>query len=174
MSMEDAALPEPDEDAPLVRDIEAEDEAGWRTLWDGYCRFYGVGVPGHVTDALWQRLFDPDSPIYAIVVEDDEGEVRGFAHYVLHPYTWGTEQLCYLEDLYVAPEARGQGLGRAMIEFLHDRAREEGWARLYWMTRADSPARRLYDRFIPADDHVRYLLAMGGVAPPKAKEEGRG
>ncbi len=86
----------------------------------------------------------------------------GFANYVVHPFTWGEEDVCYLEDLFVAPDVRGRGAGRALIEHLIERAVAEGWSRLYWLTRAENEtARRLYDRFCPADGFVRYTVSPG-------------
>ena len=57
------------------------------------------------------------------------------------------------------PSARGHGVGRALLEWLRNSMRAEGWARLYWMTRRDNDqARKLYDRFSQADDFVRYVV----------------
>ena len=59
----------------------------------------------------------------------------------------------------VGAQARGRGVGRALLEWLRNAMRAEGWARLYWMTRRDNaPARALYDSFTQADDFVRYVL----------------
>jgi len=92
-----------------------------------------------------------------------EAETVGFANFVLHPFTWSELPACLLEDLYVAPAARGRGIGRLLIEHLVERARSEGWARVYWHTRAgNTTARRLYDRFCPADGFVRYTIALEG------------
>jgi GNAT superfamily N-acetyltransferase len=67
--------------------------------------------------------------------------------------------VCYLEDLYVEPAARGHGIGTAFIEWLRNAMRAEGWARLYWVTReSNAQARRLYDKFAQADDFVRYVI----------------
>ena len=53
----------------------------------------------------------------------------------------------------------GRGVGGALIEWLRNAMRAEGWARLYWMTAADNAqARRLYDRFSQADGFVRYVV----------------
>ena len=88
-----------------------------------------------------------------------DGQVYGFANCVVHENTWETQAICYLEDLYVTPSARGHGIGRALIEWLRNAMRAEGWARLYWHTRQDNErARKLYDRFAEADDFVRYVI----------------
>ncbi len=66
----------------------------------------------------------------------------------------------YLEDLFVDPAFRGQGIARTMIKSLQSEGAAEGWSRLYWHTRRDNPARHLYDEFTPADDYVRYRITL--------------
>ena len=144
--------------AAVIRAALPSDEKAWRELWRGYCQFYGTWMPAEVTDRTWQRILDPDSAIMCLVAEVD-GQVYGFANCVVHEGTWEVQPLCYLEDLYVLPSARGRGLGTALIEWLRNAMRAEGWARLYWMTRSDNAqARALYDRFAQADDFVRYVV----------------
>ncbi|MFP3617112.1 GNAT family N-acetyltransferase, partial [Paraburkholderia sp. SIMBA_050] len=53
-----------------------------------------------------------------------------------------------------------RGVGRRLIEDLVALGRARGWSRLYWHTRRDNPARKLYDTFVQADDFVRYQLAL--------------
>jgi Acetyltransferase (GNAT) family. len=141
-----------------IRAALPSDEPAWRQLWRGYCDFYQVSLPEEVTQRTWQRILDPDSAVMCIVAEV-EGRVAGFANCVLHQNTWETQAVCYLEDLYVTPTARGHGIGSGLLEWLRNAMRAEGWARLYWMTKADNvDARRLYDRFTQADDFVRYVI----------------
>lgn len=144
--------------APTIRSALPGDETAWRQLWKGYCEFYDANVSDQVTSRTWKRILDPDSQIMCIVAEVD-GQVYGFANCVVHENTWETQAICYLEDLFVVPSARGHGIGRALIEWLRNAMRAEGWARLYWMTHADNArARKLYDEFASADGFVRYVL----------------
>ncbi len=149
-----------------VRPARAGDEAEWRRLWQSYCDFYAVTVSPDVTGALWRRILDEGAPIHALVAETNEGtwfgpRPIGFAHYVLHPYTWGTEQICYLEDLFVAEDFRGKGAGTALIGALIRLSQDNGWPRLYWHTHRDNQvARSLYDRFAPVDPFVRYTVKL--------------
>lgn len=145
---------------PTIRSILPADLAAWRALWRGYCDFYEATVPEAVTQRTWKRILDPDSGVMCIVAEV-EGKVVGFAHCVVHENTWETQPVCYLEDLFVDPAVRGEGVGRALLEWLRNSMRAEGWARLYWMTRRDNAtARALYDRFAQADDFVRYVIRL--------------
>jgi GNAT superfamily N-acetyltransferase len=144
--------------APTIRSSLPSDEADWRRMWRGYCDFYRVELAEEVTNRTWKRILDPDSAVMCVVAEID-GKVYGFANCVVHENTWELQPSCYLEDLYVEPSARGHGIGRALIEWLRNSMRAEGWARLYWHTHEDNEtARRLYDRFAEADDFVRYVI----------------
>jgi GNAT superfamily N-acetyltransferase len=143
---------------PTIRSALPSDEAAWRSLWRGYCDFYGVDVADAVTDRTWKRILDPDSAIMCVVAEV-EGKVYGFANCVVHENTWETQPVCYLEDLFVLPSARMRGIGHALVEWLRNSMRAEGWARLYWMTHRDNvQARKLYDQFGQADGFVRYVV----------------
>lgn len=142
----------------LIRSIQPTDEPTWRLLWRGYCDFYRVTLPDAVTQRTWNRILSPDSSVMCIVAEV-QGQVCGFAHCVVHENTWETQPVCYLEDLFVRGDTRGQGVGRALIEWLRNAMRAEGWARLYWMTQEkDNAARHLYDQFAQADGFVRYVI----------------
>ena len=144
-----------------IRDAAPGDEAAWRRLWDGYLRFYEASVPDAVTERTWRRILDPASPIFARIAEQD-GTVVGFAVCVLHEGTWVTSPICYLEDLFVDPAARGQGAATALLQNLTDLGRARGWSRLYWHTRAgNTTARRIYDRFAEVNDFVKYQMDLG-------------
>jgi len=144
----------------VIRDPRAEDEAAWRRLWAGYVAFYEAEVSEAVTSATWQRLLTPESGMFGRIAEW-QGAVTGFAVCILHPGSWTLAPICYLEDLFVDADARGHGIGRALIEDLVIRARDGGWSRLYWHTKAgNDAARRLYDRFAKADDFVRYRIFL--------------
>lgn len=144
---------------PCIRDVKADDEAVWRRLWEGYNAFYGTTIPPEITSQTWQRALEANSPMLARLVEV-EGQPAGFSLSVLHVGTWVSGTVCYLEDLFVDPAYRGRGLGRMLIQDLIACGRVRNWSTLYWMTRRDNPARRLYDEFVEADDFVRYRLHL--------------
>jgi GNAT superfamily N-acetyltransferase len=143
-----------------IRDVRPEDEAAWRELWAGYLDFYEATLPAGVTDATWERIISTDATFLAIVAEVD-GEVIGFANLVLHDFTWSDRPAGLLHDLYVRPDVRGSGAGRALIQHLIARGKREGWNRVYWLTKEDNAtARRLYDTFAPADGFIRYRVGL--------------
>jgi len=146
----------------LVRDPVPADEPAWRDLWSQYNAFYENEVAEAVTAHTWRRILDPAISIFGRLATVDD-TVVGFSTGVLHDITWAIAPACYLEDLFVAPAFRGRGIGRMLIADLIERAKSNGWSRLYWHTRAGNPARKLYDEFLQADDFVRYRLLFPGV-----------
>lgn len=144
----------------VVRKIRPDDETAWRELWAGYLAFYETTLPDAVTDAAWRRIISADETFQAVVAEA-RGEVIGFANVVLHDFTWSDRPAGLLHDLFVRPDVRNTGAGRAMIQHVIDQGKREGWNRVYWMTKEDNAvARRLYDTFAPADGFVRYRVAL--------------
>lgn len=143
-----------------IRDPRPADEPAWRRLWAGYVAFYEADVSEEVTAATWQRLIQPGSKMFGRVAEW-QGALAGFTVCVLHPGSWTLTPVCYLEDLFVDPGVRGQGIGRALIEDLLGTAQRRGWSPVYWHTRqSNEMARRLYNKFAEADDFVRYRIFL--------------
>ena len=83
------------------------------------------------TEQLRVALFAPQPAAYALVAES-ANHVVGFALYFRNFSTWEGVHGIYLEDLYVMPEYRGTGLGRALLTSLAELAVERGYARLEW------------------------------------------
>lgn len=142
-----------------VREARPGDHAAWLKLWQGYNDFYGSNLEDGVTAFTWKRILSPDAPLICRVAEVGDA-VIGFALCVMHEGTWVTKPVCYLEDLYVDESMRGRGAGKALIEALRDEGQQQGWAKIYWVTREHNPARKLYDRLAVVDDFVRYTMKL--------------
>lgn len=99
-----------------IRPLAAADRAGWDPLWAGYLVFYEENLPAHITEETWRRLLDPAVDPHGLVAVDADGRLVGFAHYLFHRSTWAIGPYCYLEDLFVSPDVRGGGVGKALIE----------------------------------------------------------
>jgi GNAT superfamily N-acetyltransferase len=137
-------------DALVVRPVREDDFGAWKPLWDGYNAFYGrsgaTALPLPVTEATWQRFFDPAEPVFALVAEAD-GKLVGLTHYLFHRSTTRIELTCYLQDLFTVPAKRGRGIGRALIEGVYQEAGRAGLKRVYWQTHVSNEAGRLlYDK----------------------------
>ena len=143
----------------LVRKIERADYAGWRVLWDGYNRFYGrhgaTALPENISAATWERFFSDEEPVHALVAEQD-GRVIGLVHYLFHRSTTRLTDVCYLQDLFTAQEARGRGVGRQLIQAVYEAAKAAGSTRVYWQTHVTNTAgRALYDKVA---QHLGFLV----------------
>jgi len=133
-----------------IRLVQRDDLVDWRRLWDGYNAFYGradaTALPENITLATWERFFNPNEPVFAVVAER-ESSLIGIAHYLFHRSTTRIEPVCYLQDLFTEFQQRGQGVGKALISSVYEQARSNGASRVYWQTQASNEAgRALYDR----------------------------
>jgi aminoglycoside 6'-N-acetyltransferase I len=69
-----------------------------------------------------------------------------------HSKTWWTNDLIYIDELFVAPESRGNGYGKKLLEHTEDYAREQGYEVITLMTNKYMPAFKFYN-------HVDYIQA---------------
>ena len=147
-------------ESPLtIRPIEARDRAGWEVMWAGYLAFYKTTLTPEISESAFARILSRD--LIGLIAEDTNSRPVGFVHALLHQGTWSPKPLCYLEDLFVREEARGTGVGRALIEALAARGRAEGWLRLYWQTSlSNETAQKLYDNVAHRTDWLRYDLDL--------------
>ena len=140
----------------------AEDRAPWDRLWQGYLEFYRSSLADEVTDTLWQRILDPQHDMQCRVAAADDGRLAGLVHFFPHLHSWYPNPVCYLNDLFVAPQIRGGGIGESLIEAVVNEAKRQNWAEVYWLTQNDNAvARGLYDKITGgADGFVAYSLAV--------------
>lgn len=144
----------------VIRPIEEIDFAEWKVLWDGYNAFYGrkeqTALRDEVTQTTWSRFFDANEPMHALVAESS-GHLLGVAHFLFHRSTIQIEPTCYLQDLFTTEAARGQGVGRALIEEVYVRAKQAGSPRVYWQTHeTNATAMQLYDKVAEKSGFVVY------------------
>ena len=141
----------------IVRPLAADDREQWLGLWQGYLDFYESDVPASVTNLTWNRLLDPEAPIHGLCAATTDGRILGIVHYLFHPVTWAAGPRCYLEDLFTSADARGRGVGRALIEAVYAAADARGADQVYWLTQEfNATARRLYDRVATATTFIKY------------------
>lgn len=140
-----------------IRPLRAGDEAEWRELWTAYLDFYETSVDAPVYRATFARLLSDDPNEFQGLVVERDGRLIGLVHYLFHRHCWRVENVVYLQDLYVAPEARGGGVGRALIEAVYAEADKARCPAVYWLTQDfNAPARRLYDRVARVTPFIKY------------------
>jgi GNAT superfamily N-acetyltransferase len=141
---------------PAIRPIVDADFAQWLPLWTGYNTFYKRTVPDDITRRTWARFQDPAEPMHALVAEQD-GDLLGLVHYLFHRATSMIEDTCYLADLFTNHQARGKGVGRALIEATYDAARKAGCSRVYWQTHeTNAVAQVLYNDIADRSGFIIY------------------
>lgn len=144
----------------IVRPIERKDRAQWEPLWAGYNTFYERTIPAAITETTWGRFFDAYEPVRALVAEED-GRLIGLVHYIFHRNTTMISPTCYLQDLFTTGEARGKGVGRALIEAVYAKAKEAGCSRVYWQTHeSNKTAQILYDKVSKKSGFIVYRTDM--------------
>lgn len=140
-----------------IRNLEHRDFPDWLALWDGN----NLGLRDEaVTSQTWTRLVDPASPVCGLAAEKD-GALVGLVHYILHPTTGALRDVCYMQDVYVVPEARRQGIARKLITHLAALGKQERWARIYWLSeRTNKSAQALYKSLGTRLDFTLHMMAL--------------
>ena len=124
------------------------------------------------TQQLRESLFGAAPQVFCELVEDDEGDVAGFAVWFLNYSTWTGTHGVYLEDLFVHPAARGRGYGKALLVYLAQICVRRGYARLQWSVLDwNTPSIEFYESLgaRPQNEWTVYRLsgaALEAVASP--------
>jgi GNAT superfamily N-acetyltransferase len=146
--------------------LTADDHDDWLSLWWGYLEFYEAELTTAQTELTFARLIDPADAVCGAIARDHAGRGVGLVHWLTHPSTWSVGPYCYLEDLFVHPDARGSGTGAALIEHVRAWAADTGCDKVYWLTqRGNHKARELYDRVATDTGFVHYEIDLAPTAP---------
>ncbi|WP_158964296.1 GNAT family N-acetyltransferase [Chachezhania sediminis] len=152
------SAPTPPAAAPVsIRPLRAEDRDDWARLWTGYLTFYESSVAPEVYDSTFARLLGDDPQDYSCLVAEQDGKLVGIVHFLFHRHNWKIENVCYLQDLFADPDARGTGVGRKLIEAVYAAADAAGAPSVYWLTQEfNTTARQLYDRIGVLTPFIKY------------------
>ena len=98
-------------------------------------------------DDLLNTIFAKEPRVFCDLVEVD-GQIAGMAIWFLNYSTWQAKHGIYLEDLYIKPEFRARGYGKALLKHLAQICDKEGYGRLqWWVLDWNSPAIEFYKSF---------------------------
>jgi RimJ/RimL family protein N-acetyltransferase len=145
-----------------IRPLEQSDFFAWHELYSAYAEFYETPLTDDRAMRVWAWLHNGEHVARGIVALDDDDQLIGLAH------VWEFERLLendkglYLEDLYVRPENRKQGVATDLINSLKEGAAENKVGVIRWITASDNEtARKVYDKLAEKTDWVTYDIALG-------------
>ncbi len=141
-----------------LRPLTRADYDQWLPLWQANCEHR---IADDVTAETWRRLMHVREPVFGLCAETD-GRIVGILHYILHPTTGQIAPVCYMQDLFVDPACRRQGVARRLVWELRDIGQSARWGRIYWLAKNDNAAAQaLYRDIAPRMPFDLHVLATG-------------
>ena len=143
-----------------IKSLEQISQPEWLFLWKGYQTFYEVQILEEINENTWAKLTSPGQDnMYGFAALID-GKVVGLVHVVEHDSSWTMRPYAYLQDIFVHPDYRGQGVARALIQHVYDVAQQRNCDRVYWLTHeSNHKARLLYDKVAKETGFVQYRIS---------------
>ena len=130
----------------MIREIQLKDKDQWKKLYRGYADFYKAEINDKILQTVWGWLNDNKHELQGIVYEVDN-KIVALAHFRRMPRPLKGQDICFLDDLFVDPQHRGQKIGEKLIYRIREISKSRGWSLVRWITRDDNlRAKSLYDR----------------------------
>ena len=143
----------------MIRQIKLEDKKDWEKLYRGYADFYKVEMNDEILATVWKWLFDQKHEVSGLVYEE-KSKVVALAHYRKMPSPLRGKYIGFLDDLYVDPKYRRNGIGEKIIKELNTISSRNNWNLVRWITRDDNiTAKSLYERLSKKTNWEVYELS---------------
>lgn len=112
----------------IVSFLQEQDHKEWEALWS-------ESVDGALSPDVMEHSYVQikSGAIQALVAKDSDGRLVGLLHFVVHPVAGCMYPVCYMQDLYVSPDARRMGVASALLDFLKKHADTNNYDRVYWL-----------------------------------------
>jgi ribosomal protein S18 acetylase RimI-like enzyme len=144
-----------------VRPVAQGEFFPWHEVYTGYGEFYESPLHDEKAVLVWSWIIDPANELECLVAVDESGNLQGLAHFRTFIRPLDGSKGLYLDDLFVKPDARKQGVARALIEGVADVGRSRRATVLRWITAKDNEAARaLYDQVAEKTKWVTYDKAL--------------
>ena len=142
-----------------IAPVTPADRADWQALFRAYAAFYRTDASAAEAQ-VWDWIQSETEPYWADIARDADGAALGLVQYSLMHRSLSGGMVVYLSDLFTLPQARGKGVGRALIDHVRDFARGRGYSSVRWLTaETNTPARALYDSYAPASGFILYAVS---------------
>ncbi|MCS5714393.1 GNAT family N-acetyltransferase [Herbiconiux sp. CPCC 205716] len=144
-----------------VRPVAGNEFFAWHAVYTGYGEFYESPLHDEKAVLVWSWIIDPEQELECLVAVDESDQIVGLAHYRPFSRPLDGSRGLYLDDLFVLPENRKQGIATALIEGVADIGRRRGASVVRWITAKDNEtARALYDTLAEKTRWVTYDKAL--------------
>ncbi len=142
-----------------ITPIEVLTFSAWEEMWIDYAGQYASNLNPSINKSTYNKLTDSSTNLHGITAII--GHPAGFAQFFYHPSTWSISEVCYLQDLYVCPSSRRQGIGKRLIAEVATIARERGCSELNWKTRKSNViAQTLYEQIAEQTELIPYRIVL--------------
>lgn len=132
---------------------------GWRSLWK---MNVGTAIDKPAMDYTEKLVLDSHSNLFALLAVTDTQEVVGFLHGAVHPIAGSVGNGCAMQDLFVHPARRQQGIATQLMNGLAAKGLAEKWDRVYWLTEKDNKiSQALYKDSAVVLDFNFHILPLG-------------
>ncbi|MDH3389735.1 MAG: GNAT family N-acetyltransferase [Gammaproteobacteria bacterium] len=144
-----------------VTEPAVEDRAQWELLYHGYAEFYQVPMDDQILDTVWGWIQDRGNPFYGLIAKNGNGDLLGLMHCRQMPSPLRGAMVGFLDDLFVSPEARGQGVVEELYRALNALGKKQGWPFIRWITAENNyRGRAVYDRLAEKTHWVTYQMQI--------------
>ena len=141
----------------IIRQIYHSDKPEWAALWKAYLEFYETTLPDEIYNTTFERLVSDHHPDQNGFLAIMDNAPIGLVHYIYHAHNWSLQKVCYLQDLYTVPQARGMGAGGKLIKAVYAAADQAECPSVYWLTQDfNHVARKLYDKMATLTPFIKY------------------
>lgn len=142
-----------------VRHLDACDSDDWLEMWNDYLTFYNTSLISEVSEHTLKSLLSEEDAIGSLIAHDTQNKSLGFLNFVIHPSTWSLRPECYLQDLFVKPQYRQEGVAKLLLEQLKKISDAKQCSQVYWMTKPDNHiAQAFYNKIATSEPWLVYVM----------------